>query len=127
MGSALVGNHECKSDRLNEDCAVCMDKLFTSRDAAVFLRCGHSMHGKCSRDYQKTNINCPMCRKSIQDPTLYVAYYDSLIARQPMPEEYKDTEATIMCNDCIKKSKVKFHFIAMKCPECSSYNTQQIN
>ena len=44
MGIALLNNHECKVDRLNEDCAVCMEKLFTSRDCACFLRCGHAMH-----------------------------------------------------------------------------------
>jgi RING finger/CHY zinc finger protein 1 len=43
-----------------------------------------------------------------------------------MPKEYENLEAHILCNDCEKKSVVKMHFIAMKCPECSSYNTQQI-
>jgi len=51
---------------------------------------------------------------------------DRVIAAQPMPEEYKDIDANILCNDCTKKSTVKLHFYMMKCPECRSYNTQQI-
>ena len=44
MNKALIDNHECKGERLNNDCAVCMESLFTSRDPSIFLRCGHSMH-----------------------------------------------------------------------------------
>lgn len=60
------------------------------------------------------------------DPVTIEAFYDKLIASQPMPEEYKDLDAFILCNDCEKKNKVKLHFLAMKCPDCRSYNTSQI-
>ena len=124
MGLPLKDNHECKSDRLNEDCAVCLEKLFTSRDASHFLRCGHSMHGSCFKRYSRSNLNCPTCRKSLVDPRLYEAQMDAMIAQQPMPAEYANLDAHILCNDCMKKSTVKMNFIGMKCPECRSYNTQ---
>ncbi len=79
MGIALLNNHECKKARLDDDCAVCMEKLFTSRDAPNFLRCGHSMHGKCFREYSKKNINCPWCRKCLFDPKLIEAQFDQII------------------------------------------------
>ena len=40
-----------------------------------------------------------------------------------MPEEYKDTMMIVMCNDCHKYSKVKFHIMGGKCDSCKSYNT----
>ena len=40
-----------------------------------------------------------------------------------MPEEYKDTMMMVMCNDCHKYSKVKFHILGGKCDSCKSYNT----
>jgi hypothetical protein len=80
MALPMKGNHQCKADRLNEDCAVCMEKLFTSRDASIFMRCGHSMHNACHRQYLRTNINCPMCRKSLVDPRMYEAQMDAMVA-----------------------------------------------
>lgn len=41
-----------------------------------------------------------------------------------MPKEYRKVYMTIVCNDCLKHSKVKFH-IMNKCQECKSYNTAQ--
>ena len=39
-----------------------------------------------------------------------------------MPDEYKNLDINIFCNDCEKKSKIKFHFYPI-CTECKSYNT----
>ena len=33
---------------------------------------------------------------------------------------------TVLCNDCLKKSNVKFHFVGGKCRFCNSYNTKRI-
>ena len=33
---------------------------------------------------------------------------------------------TVLCNDCLKKSEVKFHIVGGKCTHCRSYNTTQI-
>ena len=60
------------------------------------------------------------------DPKLIEPFYDRMVEEQKMPKEYEDMVAHILCNDCGKKNTVKFHFIAMKCPDCRSYNTQQI-
>ena len=73
MGLALKDNHGCKASRLDEDCAVCLEKMFTSRDPPTFLRCGHSMHSKCYNSYLKRNIACPICRKCVIDPALLEA------------------------------------------------------
>ena len=56
-------------------------------------------------------------------------YFDMLdieINNTPLPDEYKDKDVEILCNDCEQKSTVKFHFYGLKCKSCCSYNTTQI-
>ena len=64
-----------------------------------------------------------MCKKSVVDPKVFEAQMDHCIATMPMPEEYKDTKMTVLCNDCLTKSSVKFHIAGGKCGKCRSYNT----
>lgn len=33
---------------------------------------------------------------------------------------------TVLCNDCLEKSEVKFHVMGGKCSNCKSYNTTQV-
>ena len=44
-----------------------------------------------------------------------------------MPEEYKNTKMTVLCNDCLKRSSVPFHILPGKCQHCRSYNTTKTN
>ena len=76
--------------------------------------------------YCKTNIACPLCKKSIVDMSQYESFYDDQIAMTQMPEEYKNHYMTVMCNDCLHKSEVKFHVMGGKCSKCKSYNTTQL-
>ena len=48
------------------------------------------------------------------------------IELQPMPEEFRDTRALIVCNDCRGKTIVPYHWLGLKCGECDSYNTAQL-
>ncbi len=43
-----------------------------------------------------------------------------------MPDEYKNHYMTVLCNDCLHKSEVKFHIVGGKCEKCKSYNTTQL-
>ena len=43
-----------------------------------------------------------------------------------MPHEYRNHKMTVLCNDCLHKSKVKFHVVGGKCEKCKSYNTTQV-
>jgi RING finger/CHY zinc finger protein 1 len=100
----------------------------TSTMSISRLKCGHALHSKCIDDYldQHNSIACPICRKSICDPSLFEEHFDKQIAETPMPHEYKDVKMKILCNDCLKKSEVCFHVIGGKCFDCKSYNTQRI-
>ena len=103
-----------------------MTDMHTSRIAPTTLRCGHAMHSNCYVGYAKTNIACPICRKSMCDPKLFEAQMDNEIACMPMPAEYANQTMVVACNDCGFKSKVKFHIAGGKCLKCRSYNTQRV-
>lgn len=49
------------------DCPVCLTDMQNSILAGVITECGHSMHLKCMKEYTKTNIACPLCKKSLWD------------------------------------------------------------
>lgn len=100
-----------------------MEDMHTSTDSASFLRCGHAMHTKCLNSYMKTNVKCPLCKKSICDPKLFEKTQDAYFEGTRMPEEYKDAKMIILCNDCIHESTIPFHIDGGKCTSCSSYNT----
>jgi|688.fasta_scaffold2739043_1 ribosomal protein S27E len=50
---------------------------------------------------------------------------DDQIAQTPMPFDYRNTYMSVLCNDCLEKSIVKFHIMGGKCQNCRSYNTTQ--
>jgi hypothetical protein len=47
------------------------------------------------------------------------------VANTPMPEEYRNKAATVLCNDCGKHSETLFHVLGMECKHCGSFNTKQ--
>lgn len=48
------------------------------------------------------------------------------ILSQPMPPEFRDTKATVLCNDCSGRSVVAYHWLGLKCSICQSYNTVEL-
>ncbi|KAJ8125821.1 hypothetical protein O1611_g7818 [Lasiodiplodia mahajangana] len=48
------------------------------------------------------------------------------IQAQPMPPEFKDTRAIVLCHDCSAKSSTMYHWLGLKCGVCQSYNTAQL-
>lgn len=51
---------------------------------------------------------------------------DLAIQAQPMPREFQDTKATVLCNDCSGRSTVAYHWLGLKCSICRSYNTVEL-
>lgn len=103
LSVSLQGSHQCRQGVLKSNCAVCQEDMFTSRVQAHALQCGHYIHSKCLKEmYKHGHYACPVCSKSTQDFSEYYRKMDEEIAAQPMPEEYKDIDCTILCNDCLK-------------------------
>ncbi|RIA96463.1 zinc-ribbon-domain-containing protein [Glomus cerebriforme] len=120
----LKDSHRCIEKNLERDCVICGEYLFTSISQAIFMPCGHSMHNNCYNEYVTTAYQCPTCWKSIGNMDLYFRRIDAIVAQQKMPPEYDNFFAHILCNDCEKRSTVKYHFLYHKCPYCQSYNTK---
>ena len=116
----------CQQNKMNNDCPICFEELFHSIDTAHQLTCKHMMHSKCFDSYLKSgNPKCPICRKTIVKNKYQDAMLNFFSERLPVPEEYANKMVDILCQDCEKKSNVKWHYIAMFCPECGSHNVAE--
>ena len=54
---------------------------------------------------------CPLCGVSMMNMTDVWKIYDKEISETPMPEEYRDLLANILCRDCNKTSVTPFHVL----------------
>ncbi|KAI1781174.1 zf-CHY-domain-containing protein [Hypoxylon cercidicola] len=119
-------DHKCIERSTDCDCPICGDYMFTSPKAVCFMKCGHSIHRHCLDQHMKVAYKCPICNKSLANMELQFRNLDLAIQTQPMPPEFQDTRALVLCNDCSAKSSVKYHWLGLKCGVCSSYNTAQL-
>ncbi|KAI1136582.1 zf-CHY-domain-containing protein [Hypoxylon sp. FL0543] len=119
-------DHKCIERSTDCDCPICGDYMFTSPKAVCFMKCGHSIHRQCLDQHMKVAYKCPICNKSLANMELQFRNLDIAIQTQPMPPEFQDTRALVLCNDCSAKSSVKYHWLGLKCGVCSSYNTAQL-
>ncbi|KAI5862386.1 zf-CHY-domain-containing protein [Durotheca rogersii] len=119
-------DHKCIERSTDCDCPICGDYMFTSPKAVCFMKCGHSIHRQCLDQHMKVAYKCPICNRSLANMELQFRNLDIAIETQPMPAEFQDTRALILCNDCSAKSSVRYHWLGLKCGICSSYNTAQL-
>ena len=119
-----------------QNCPICAEDLFTSVKKVVFLPCGHPMHGTCQKDMLEDTMKvggplviakCPLCQRAILKKQLemYSTVIENAIAEHPLPKAL-EKKVSIICNECLIKSVVPFHFYGMKCPSCNFYNTAQV-
>ncbi|KAF8696068.1 hypothetical protein HU200_036956 [Digitaria exilis] len=125
LGMKLT-EHKCREKGLETNCPICCDFLFTSSAAVRALPCGHFMHSACFQAYTCSHYTCPICCKSLGDMAVYFGMLDALLAAEELPEEYRDRCQDILCNDCERKGKCRFHWLYHKCGSCGSYNTRVI-
>jgi hypothetical protein len=100
--------------------------MFTSPRPVVFMSCGHSIHKKCYDQHMRASYKCPICNKSLANMETQFRNLDLAIHGQPMPAEFQDTKAIILCNDCSGRSTVPYHWLGLKCRICLSYNTVEL-
>lgn len=121
----LKNSHPCVERAMHQDCPVCFEYLFESTNDVTVLPCGHTIHVSCLKEMQDhLQYACPLCSKSVCDMSKVWESLDTEIAATPMPEPYHDKMVQILCNDCGGMSKVQFHVVGQKCPNCKSYNTR---
>ncbi|KAI5928272.1 hypothetical protein F4810DRAFT_647702 [Camillea tinctor] len=119
-------DHKCIERATDCDCPICGDYMFTSPKAVCFMKCGHSIHRQCFQEHMKTSYKCPICNKSLTNMESQFRNLDLAIQSQPMPPEFRDTRAVVLCNDCSAKSSTMYHWLGLKCSVCLSYNTAQL-
>ena len=122
-----VDNHRCVERATDCNCPICGDYMFTSTASIVAMRCGHYIHRKCYYAFMETAYKCPVCNRSAVNMELQWRKMDYSVTSQPMPKEYQETKAMILCNDCSARGLVPFHWLGNKCRSCDSYNTNQLH
>ncbi|KAF4459015.1 hypothetical protein FALBO_14234 [Fusarium albosuccineum] len=127
ISTSIESSHKCIERSTDCDCPICGEYLFTSPRPVVFMNCGHSIHKKCYQQHMKVSYKCPICNKSLTNMESQFRNLDVAIQSQPMPPEFRDTTAVILCNDCSGKSTVRYHWLGLKCSICRSYNTVELN
>eukprot|EP00586_Coscinodiscus_wailesii_P002066 CAMPEP_0172485424 /NCGR_PEP_ID=MMETSP1066-20121228/13481_1 /TAXON_ID=671091 /ORGANISM="Coscinodiscus wailesii, Strain CCMP2513" /LENGTH=371 /DNA_ID=CAMNT_0013250705 /DNA_START=106 /DNA_END=1221 /DNA_ORIENTATION=- len=118
--------HNCMKDKYKNNCPVCREDMFSSRQSPQDLPCGHAIHAHCFRKLAGFDYRCPICKKTVVSQASMAAAWSARardIAMQPMPSDLARV-VNIMCNDCETKSENRnWHFLGVQCPGCSSFNT----
>lgn len=125
LNKKIYDSHKC-IDASTSNCPICFDELFGSVSLIQKLNCGHFIHSKCMLGLLNRSYKCPLCMKSMIDLTKYNEMMDKEVELTIMPDEYKDMDVNILCNDCEKTSTSKFHILGNKCVYCKGYNVRKI-
>ncbi|KAL6816794.1 hypothetical protein V8C40DRAFT_78699 [Trichoderma camerunense] len=124
--TSIESSHKCIERSTDCDCPICGEYMFTSPKRVVFMVCGHSIHKKCYEQHTRASYKCPICNKSLMNMETQFRNLDLAILSQPMPPDFRDTKAKILCNDCSARSTVAYHWLGLKCSICRSYNTVEL-
>lgn len=91
----------CVEDSMRQNCPVCFEYLFDSVRPTAVLPCGHTIHSECLKDMEKNRqLLCPICMKTYADLAPIWRRIDQEVADTPMPPDYANWIAHILCNDC---------------------------
>lgn len=123
---SVFDTHQCFKDKYKNNCPVCREDMFSSRQSPQDLPCGHAIHAHCFRKLAGFDYRCPICKKTVVSQQSMAAAWEARardIAEHPMPGDLQRI-VDIMCNDCEMKShRRNWHFLGIQCPNCNSFNT----
>jgi len=123
---SVFDSHQCFRDKYKNNCPVCREDMFSSRQSPQDLPCGHAIHAHCFRKLAGFDYRCPICKKTVVSQQSMAAAWEARardIAEHPMPADLQRI-VDIMCNDCETKSHGRqWHFLGIQCPRCNSFNT----
>ena len=122
----VYDDHNCMKDKYKNNCPVCREDMFSSRQSPQDLPCGHAIHAHCFRKLAGFDYRCPICKKTVVSQQSMAAAWATRardIEMQPMPSDLARV-VNIMCNDCETRSENRnWHFLGVQCPHCTSFNT----
>ena len=123
---SVFDTHQCFKDKYKNNCPVCREDMFSSRQSPQDLPCGHAIHAHCFRKLAGFDYRCPICKKTVVSQQSMAAAWEARardISEHPMPADLQRI-VDIMCNDCETKSGSRnWHFLGIQCPQCNSFNT----
>lgn len=92
---------QCIENVSHANCPVCLEDIHTSRIPCHIPDCGHLLHRTCFEELLHSgHYACPTCQVSLLDMTDLWKFLDTEVSLTPMPEEYRDYKADILCKDC---------------------------
>ncbi|CAN8103403.1 unnamed protein product [Discula destructiva] len=119
-------DHKCIERATDANCPICGDNMFDSPLSVIFMECGHPIHKSCFDQYMETSYKCPLCNKSIVKMDALFLNLANIIKEQPMPEEWQHMRSIVLCNDCSAKCSTHYHFLGLRCQNCQSFNTVEL-
>lgn len=124
--ATVCRQHNCRSDKFKNDCPVCREDLFSSRQPSVELPCGHAIHTHCLVELSSFDYRCPICKKSVVSQEIMKEAWTSRaldISMQSMPN-CLHRMVNILCNDCeARTANQTWHILGVQCAKCESFNT----
>lgn len=113
-------------EKYKNNCPVCREDMFSSRQPPQDLPCGHAIHVNCFRNLARYDGRCPICKKTVlSDESTRAAWSARArdIRLQPMPPDLARV-VDVLCNDCGNRSmNLGWHFLGVQCLGCDSFNT----
>mmetsp|Transcript_19118 Transcript_19118/g.28561 ORF Transcript_19118/g.28561 Transcript_19118/m.28561 type:complete len:325 (-) Transcript_19118:3-977(-) len=61
----VYNDHNCMKDKYKNNCPVCREDMFSSRQSPQDLPCGHAIHAHCFRKLAGFDYRCPICKKTV--------------------------------------------------------------
>ncbi|KAL0312021.1 UNVERIFIED_CONTAM: E3 ubiquitin-protein ligase RZFP34 [Sesamum radiatum] len=96
----LKSSHPCVERAMHQDCPVCFEYLFDSRNDVIAMPCGHTIHKTCLVEMQEHyKYACPICSKSVCDMSKVWEKFDLEIAATPMPTYYENKMGLLTTNN----------------------------
>ena len=112
----LQGAHKCVEKVSRSNCPVCQEDIHTSRIPSQIPPCNHLIHKTCFDDMLSNgHYACPVCGISMIPMSEIWKIYDKEIEETPMPDEYMNLFANILCRDCSQSSLSPFHILGKNC------------
>ena len=120
---SVFSTHQCFKDKYKNNCPVCREDMFSSRQSPQDLPCGHAIHAHCFRKLAGFDYRCPICKKTAETRERMMPTWDAMaagVAMQPVPPELCRV-VNIKCNDCEEAEVARaWHYLGIQCHGCSS-------
>eukprot|EP00299_Pterocystis_sp_00344_P010568 c4749_g1_i1.p1 GENE.c4749_g1_i1~~c4749_g1_i1.p1 ORF type:complete len:263 (-),score=44.13 c4749_g1_i1:51-728(-) len=123
LSLSMQNKHQCLDSALKQNCSVCLEPLFDSRNAAIKAPCGHMFHDKCHTDLveQSDFPRCPLCLRDLVNLSKFYQQLREVREETTVPPELQNQTLKILCNNCGQQKVIPFHlneFLA--CEECTA-------